>query len=68
MAGANISGEVKNPAVSIPKGTLLAVFSSGLVYWILGVLLGASIEREVFNINGTLTNSREEGGRGGRAP
>jgi amino acid transporter len=70
MAGANMSGEIKNPAVSIPKGTLMAVFVSGVVYWILGVLLGASIEREVFTINGTLTNSREEGapGPGGLFP
>lgn len=61
MAGANISGEVKNPGVAIPKGTLLAVFVSAAVYWMLGVLLGASIEREIYTVNGTLTTSRSEG-------
>jgi len=45
MAGANISGEIKKPEFSIPYGTLLAVGVSGVVYIILGYLMGASVER-----------------------
>lgn len=44
MAGANMSGEIKRPAHSIPYGTIYAVIVSGLTYWLLGVLLASSCQ------------------------
>lgn len=66
MAGANMSGEIKNPGNSIPYGTIYAVVVSGLVYWLMGVLLASSCAYEVFtvgqNVDGTpiLTTNRSE--------
>lgn len=46
MAGANISGDLKNPGVAIPVGTMAAVFVSGIVYFCLIFMLGATLEKE----------------------
>ena len=46
MAGANMSGDLQDPARSIPGGTLLAVVVTGLVYLLLVVMLGATSSRE----------------------
>lgn len=35
MAGVNMSGELSNPRINIPKGTLLAVILSGIIYLVL---------------------------------
>lgn len=46
MAGANMSGDLANPARSIPRGTLGAVLVTGVIYLAEVVLLAGSSDRE----------------------
>ena len=45
MAGANMSGDLKDPARSIPRGTLAAIAVTSVVYLAMAVMLGASSSR-----------------------
>lgn len=47
VAGANISGDLKNPGRAIPRGTLYAVGGSTVVYLMLVVAFGATLTRYV---------------------
>lgn len=46
QAGANISGDLKDPASSIPKGTLLALLISAISYAVFVVFAGGSAMRD----------------------
>ncbi|XP_026142683.1 solute carrier family 12 member 1 [Carassius auratus] len=41
LAGANISGDLRDPQAALPKGTLLAIFITGITY--LGIALVVSV-------------------------
>ncbi|XP_057270430.1 solute carrier family 12 member 3 isoform X4 [Pezoporus wallicus] len=54
LAGANISGDLKDPAVAIPKGTLMAIFWTTLSYLVLSATIGACVVRDA---SGSLNDS-----------
>ncbi|PSN39491.1 Solute carrier family 12 member 2 [Blattella germanica] len=61
LAGANISGDLKDPQVSIPKGTILSIILTSGSYVLMAFMAGATVERDASgNItelyNGTFTN------------
>ncbi|XP_025829550.1 solute carrier family 12 member 2-like [Agrilus planipennis] len=46
LAGANISGDLRDPQKAIPKGTLLAILITTVVYMLIAVLAGAVVVRD----------------------
>ncbi len=46
-AGANMSGDLKNPESSIPKGTLLAIAFTFVIYVLQMVLMAGSVPRDM---------------------
>ncbi|XP_026672114.1 bumetanide-sensitive sodium-(potassium)-chloride cotransporter [Ceratina calcarata] len=46
LAGANISGDLKDPQTAIPKGTLLAIFLTTISYLLMALMVGASVMRD----------------------
>ena len=50
LAGVGISGDIKDVHKAVPKGTLLAILISTLVYVMLGWFLGACMEREALGL------------------
>nr|UQS87558.1 solute carrier family 12 member 2 [Rhamdia quelen] len=58
LAGANISGDLADPQLAIPKGTLLAIVITGIVYVGVAVSAGACIVRDATGkwSNDTLRN------------
>ncbi|XP_043285167.1 bumetanide-sensitive sodium-(potassium)-chloride cotransporter [Venturia canescens] len=46
LAGANISGDLKDPQSAIPKGTLLAILLTTLSYLLMAFMIGGSVLRD----------------------
>ncbi|KAM6909466.1 solute carrier family 12 member 3-like [Xenentodon cancila] len=46
LSGANISGDLKDPAIAIPKGTLVAIFWTTMTYLGITVTVGACVVRD----------------------
>ncbi|NXT84767.1 S12A3 protein, partial [Zapornia atra] len=61
LAGANISGDLKDPAVAIPKGTLMAIFWTTVSYLVLSATIGACVIRDA---SGSLNDSVAVGSPG----
>ncbi|KAF7656502.1 hypothetical protein LDENG_00040500 [Lucifuga dentata] len=61
LAGANISGDLKDPTVAIPRGTLLAIFFTTLSYLIISATIGACVMRDASGVlNDTLSSSSSD--------
>ncbi|XP_072310145.1 solute carrier family 12 member 2 isoform X2 [Eucyclogobius newberryi] len=57
LAGANISGDLADPQDAIPRGTLLAILITGIVYLGVAVSTGSCIVRDASgSINDTVTS------------
>ncbi|XP_063800250.1 solute carrier family 12 member 3-like [Pseudophryne corroboree] len=50
LAGANISGDLKDPAVAIPKGTLVAIFWTTISYLVISATIGSCVLRDASGI------------------
>ncbi|XP_055477104.1 solute carrier family 12 member 3 isoform X3 [Psammomys obesus] len=56
LAGANISGDLKDPAVAIPKGTLMAIFWTTISYLAISATIGSCVVRDASgDLNDTMT-------------
>ncbi|XDV28448.1 hypothetical protein PO909_031759 [Leuciscus waleckii] len=55
LAGANISGDLKDPQAALPKGTLLAIFITGITYLAVALVVSVTVVRDATgNRNDTL--------------
>ncbi|XP_014908787.1 solute carrier family 12 member 3 [Poecilia latipinna] len=58
LAGANISGDLKNPTVAIPRGTLMAIFWTTFSYLVISATVGSCVVRDASgSLNDTLSPS-----------
>ncbi|XP_051898321.1 solute carrier family 12 member 1 isoform X1 [Pristis pectinata] len=58
LAGANISGDLKDPQGAIPKGTILAIFITTTTYIAVAVCIGATVVRDATgSVNDTISSS-----------
>ncbi|XP_048376463.1 solute carrier family 12 member 1 isoform X4 [Stegostoma tigrinum] len=56
LAGANISGDLKDPQAAIPKGTMLAIFITALTYIAVAICIGATVVRDATgSVNDTIS-------------
>ncbi|KAM4714893.1 solute carrier family 12 member 3-like [Anableps anableps] len=62
LSGANISGDLKDPATAIPKGTLMAIFWTTLSYLGIAVTVGSCVVRDASgNKSHILTGNNTDG-------
>uniref|UniRef100_A0A674AAA8 Solute carrier family 12 member 3 n=1 Tax=Salmo trutta TaxID=8032 RepID=A0A674AAA8_SALTR len=60
LAGANISGDLKDPQDALPKGTLLAILITGVTYLGVALCVSATVVRDATgNINDTIATGME---------
>ncbi len=57
MAGANMSGDLATPAHSIPKGTLLSILATAIVYTVFAIILGSCSDREALLGNSMIVSN-----------
>ncbi|XP_022601917.1 solute carrier family 12 member 3 [Seriola dumerili] len=58
LAGANISGDLKNPTVAIPRGTLMAIFWTTMSYLLIAATIGSCVVRDASGmLNDTMSSS-----------
>ncbi|KAJ8336465.1 hypothetical protein SKAU_G00376850 [Synaphobranchus kaupii] len=55
LAGANISGDLADPQLAIPRGTLLAILITGIVYLGVAISTGSCIVRDATGTNSTVS-------------
>ncbi|XP_076054160.1 bumetanide-sensitive sodium-(potassium)-chloride cotransporter-like isoform X1 [Oratosquilla oratoria] len=61
VAGANLSGDLKDPGSAIPKGTLLAIFTTLITYIIYPIMIAAVVVRDASGkLQGEILNSTEQ--------
>ncbi|XP_055359624.1 solute carrier family 12 member 3-like [Betta splendens] len=61
LSGANISGDLKDPATAIPKGTLMAIFWTTISYLVISVTIGSCVVRDATgNVTDILTGNLTE--------
>ncbi|XP_042262818.1 solute carrier family 12 member 1 [Thunnus maccoyii] len=58
LAGANISGDLRDPQAAIPKGTLLAILITGITYLAVALCVSATVVRDATgNITDIITGN-----------
>ncbi|XP_068443269.1 solute carrier family 12 member 3-like [Clinocottus analis] len=62
LSGANISGDLKDPATAIPKGTLMAIFWTTVCYIVIPITVGSCVLRDASgNMSDILTGNITDG-------
>lgn len=51
MAGANMSGDLKDPGKAIPRGTLLSILVTGVIYVAIALCLSGAVDRATLQTN-----------------
>ncbi|XP_008298466.1 solute carrier family 12 member 10, tandem duplicate 1 [Stegastes partitus] len=62
LSGANISGDLKDPASAIPKGTLMAIFTTAVSYLVISATVASCVVRDASgNVSDILTGNSTDG-------